>query len=108
MTKRFLAAAAIGSLLAGVSAGALAQSSTRSPGAEMHENGSVRGTNGASGYAPGQQMQEKGSVKGTNGASGYAPGHATTGSSVNSDTKVRPSGANSNTGINSGADVKTR
>ena len=26
--------------------------------------------------APGQQMQDKGSVKGTNGASGYAPGHA--------------------------------
>jgi hypothetical protein len=108
MTKRFLAVAAIGSLLAGVSSGALAQSSTRSPGAEMHENGSVRGTNGASGYAPGQQTQEKGSVRGTNGASGYAPGHATTGSSVDSDTKVGPGGTNSKTGINSGADVKTR
>jgi hypothetical protein len=108
MTKKFLAAAAIGGLLASVSTGALAQTSTRSqaPGAEMHENGSVRGTNGASGYAPGQQMQEKGSLKGTNGASGYASGHATNGSSANSNTNVRPGGMNPAQGINAGADVR--
>jgi hypothetical protein len=30
---------------------------------------------GASSESPGHQMQEKGSVKGSPGASGYAPGH---------------------------------
>lgn len=54
---------------------ATAQQKT-APGQQMQDKGSVKGTNGASGYAPGQKMQDKGSVKGTTGASGYAPGHA--------------------------------
>jgi hypothetical protein len=108
MTKKLLAIAAVGGLLTGMSTGALAQSSTRSqtPGAQMHENGSVSGTHGASGYAPGQQMQENGSVRGTTGASGYAPGRARTGSSVNSDTNTRPGGTNSS--VSGGARMKTR
>jgi hypothetical protein len=48
--------------------------SSKTPGHEMQEKGSVKGSPGASGYAPGQEMQAKGSKKGTVGASGYAPG----------------------------------
>ncbi len=75
MRTKFMVLAAAG-LLASMSVGANAQTT---PGQQMQEKGSVKGTTGASGYAPGQMMQEKGSVKGTTGASGYAPGHATTG-----------------------------
>jgi hypothetical protein len=57
--------------------------SDKTPGQQMQDKGSVKGSPGASGYAPGQKMQEKGSVKGTTGASGYAPGH------TKSDTKVQ-------------------
>ena len=60
-------------------------SSTKAPGQQMQEKGSVKGSPGASGYAPGQEMQEKGSKPGTNGASGYAPGHSTSGSATKSD-----------------------
>jgi hypothetical protein len=56
--------------------------SDKSPGQEMQEKGSAKGTPGASGYSPGHEMLKKGSKKGTQGASGYAPGHTTTGSSV--------------------------
>ena len=49
-------------------------SSTKAPGQEMQQKGSVKGSPGASGYAPGQEMQAKGSKKGEPGASGYAPG----------------------------------
>ena len=81
------------SLIALVAAGliastraALAQgSSSKSPGHEMQEKGSVNGSPGASGYAPGQEMQSKGSKAGTTGASGYAPGH-TTGSGMSTKT----------------------
>ena len=88
MTKKLIALAAAG-LLAGASTVAFAQNS---PGLQMQEKGSVKGSPGASGYAPGQQMQEKGSVKGTTGASGYAPGHTksgTSGASVKGDADVK-------------------
>jgi hypothetical protein len=49
--------------------------SSKTPGHEMQEKGSKKGSPGASGYAPGQKMQAKGSKKGDPGASGYAPGH---------------------------------
>jgi hypothetical protein len=73
MIKVVLSALAAGSLMVAVPA--IAQQKT-APGQQMQDKGSVKGTNGASGYAPGQKMQNKGSVKGTTGASGYAPGHA--------------------------------
>ena len=85
MTTKMLTLIAASSLLIGSCASGLAQSSTqeRTPGDQMQDKGSVKGSPGASGYAPGQLMQEKGSVKGTTGASGYAPSH-TTGANVKS------------------------
>jgi hypothetical protein len=59
------------------------------PRQKMQDKGSVKGTNGASGYAPGQKMQEKDSVKGTTGAFGYAPGHANDTKSRTKTTKGR-------------------
>ena len=86
MTKRMLTLIAAGSLLIGSCASGLAQSSTqeRTPGDQMQDKGSVKGSPGASGYAPGHLMQEKGSVKGTTGASGYAPGQSS-GSKTSND-----------------------
>jgi hypothetical protein len=105
MTKHFLTVAVAAGFLAGVSAAAFAQSPT-TPGHEMQEKGSVKGSPGASGYTPGHQMQEKGSVKGTTGASGYAPGHTTTGSSVkDNDMKA---GARTNTDIDAGGKARVR
>ena len=106
MTKKLIALAAAG-LLAGASAVAFAQTS---PGLQMQEKGSVKGSAGASGYAPGQQMQEKGSVKGTTGASGYAPGHATTGSSVKSgvDTDVNGNGAKANGNMKANGNINVK
>jgi hypothetical protein len=67
--------------------------SSKAPGQEMQENGSVKGSvkggPGASGYAPGQEMHAKGSKKGTEGASGYAPGHETTGSNTRDRDDMR-------------------
>lgn len=83
--KTFIAGAIAAGLLT-IPAVAQAQ---MTPGHEMQEKGSVKGSPGASGYAPGHQMQEKGSVKGTTGASGYAPGHGTTGVGVNADTDIK-------------------
>jgi hypothetical protein len=101
MTKKLLALAAAGLL---ASAGiAFAQNS---PGLQMQEKGSVKGSPGASGYAPGHQMQEKGSVKGTTGASGYAPGHATTGASVNGKAGVKAGGVKTDADINASGKVK--
>lgn len=66
---------------------ALAQGvSSKTPGHQMQDKGSVKGSPGASGYAPGQQMQAKGSKKGEPGASGYAPGQ-TTGSTAGTRSK---------------------
>ena len=83
MTTRMLTIIATSSLLIGSCANGFAQSSTqeKTPGDQMQDKGSVKGSPGASGYARGQQMQEKGSVKGTTDASGYAPSH-TTGANV--------------------------
>lgn len=83
--KTFIAGAIAAGLL---TIPALAQAQT-TPGHEMQEKGSVKGSPGASGYAPGHRMQENGSVKGTTGASGYAPGHSTTGAGVKSDTDIK-------------------
>ena len=51
--------------------------SSKSPGHEMQDRGSKKGSPGASGYAPGQEMQARGSKAGGPGASGYAPGQTT-------------------------------
>ena len=107
MTKHFLTVAVAAGFLAGVSAAAFAQSPT-TPGHEMQEKGSVKGSAGASGYAPGHEMQDKGSVKGTTGASGYAPGHATTGAAVKSDTNVKAGGVKAKTDIDAGANVRVK
>ena len=61
-------------------------SSADSPGHEMQQKGSKKGSPGASGYSPGHEMQNKGSKKGTEGASGYAPGHTGSGSGGTSGT----------------------
>jgi hypothetical protein len=76
MTRKFLVLTAAG-LFAASTALALAQSSTstRTPGHNMQNKGSVKGEPGASGYSPGDQMHDKGPAKGSPGASGYAPGH---------------------------------
>jgi hypothetical protein len=57
--------------------------SSKTPGHEMQQRGSKKGSPGASGYTPGHQMQARGSKKGSPGASGYAPGQ-TTGSNTKS------------------------
>lgn len=57
--------------------------SSKTPGHEMQDRGSKKGSPGASGYAPGHEMQAKGSKKGSPGASGYAPGQ-TSGSNTKS------------------------
>jgi hypothetical protein len=57
--------------------------SSKTPGHEMQDRGSKKGSPGASGYAPGHEMQAKGSKNGSPGASGYAPGQ-TTGSNTKS------------------------
>jgi hypothetical protein len=77
----------VGALLTGTALANAAGVSEKTPGDQMQDKGSVKGSPGASGYAPGQLMQEKGSKKGATGASGYAPGHATTGAGSNTNTK---------------------
>jgi hypothetical protein len=57
--------------------------SSKTPGHEMQQHGSKKGSPGASGYSPGHEMQARGSKKGSPGASGYAPGQ-TTGSNMKS------------------------
>jgi hypothetical protein len=63
--KKVLFAAASAALL-GISAPAFAQgASSTTPGHEMQEKGSVKGSPGASGYAPGHQMdRDKGLSEG--------------------------------------------
>jgi hypothetical protein len=63
--------------------------SSKTPGHEMQQKGSVKGSPGASGYAPGQEMHAKGSKPGTEGASGYTPGHQTTGSNLRDRDDMR-------------------
>ena len=51
-------------------------SSAKTPGQEMQEKGSVKGTSGASGYAPGQEMHANGSKRGTDMHPARLPGRA--------------------------------
>jgi hypothetical protein len=74
----------VGVMLAGTALANAQGASEKTPGDQMQDKGSVKGSPGASGYAPGHEMQKKGSVKGTEGASGYAPGR-TTGSKTDKD-----------------------
>ena len=72
-TLTTLFAAAV--IVAGATTANAQGASQNSPGHQMQDKESVKGSPGASGYAPGQLMRDKGSVKGTTGASGYSPGH---------------------------------
>jgi hypothetical protein len=76
---------AVGAVFAGTALANAQGASEKTPGDQMQDKGSVKGSPGASGYAPGQEMKKKGSVKGTEGASGYAPGRSTTGSKTDKD-----------------------
>jgi hypothetical protein len=75
----------VGAMFGGTALANAQGASEKTPGDQMQDKGSVKGSPGASGYAPGHEMQKKGSVKGTEGASGYAPGHSTTGSKTDKD-----------------------
>ena len=84
----------VGALFAGTALANAQGASEKTPGDQMQDKGSVKGSPGASGYSPGHEMRKKGSVKGTTsasgkGASGYAPGHSTTGSKTDSDDTVK-------------------
>jgi len=87
MATKILTLVAASGLLIGSCVSGLAQNSVqeKTPGDQMQDKGSVKGSSGASGYSPGHEMQKKGSVKGTEGASGYAPGRSTTGSKTDKD-----------------------
>lgn len=98
-------AAATALVLTSSVAGYAQGASDKSPGHQMQEKGSVKGTTGASGYAPGKLMQEKGSVKGTTGASGYAPGHETTGANVKGGADIDAGKTGAKTDFNAGAKV---
>lgn len=78
-----------GVLLCGTVGAYAAGVSEKSPGDQMQDKGSVKGSPGASGYAPGHEMQNKGSAKGTTGASGYAPGRTTGSGTPDKDDTVR-------------------
>jgi hypothetical protein len=75
----------VGAVFAGAALANAQGTSEQTPGDQMQDKGSVKGSPGASGYAPGQEMKKKGSVKGTEGASGYAPSRSTTGSKSDKD-----------------------
>ena len=77
-----------GALFAGTALANAAGVSEKTPGDQMQDKGSLKGSPGASGYSPGHEMNTRGSLKRTKGegASGYAPGHSTTtGSNTNKD-----------------------
>jgi hypothetical protein len=59
MTTKLLAIALAAGLLVGTGASGFAQSPTseKTPGAQMQDKGSVKGSPGASGYAPGHQKK---------------------------------------------------
>ena len=81
--KSVIVAVAATALIASAPVAYAQGASSKSPGHEMQEHGSKKGSPGASGYAPGHEMQAKGSKSGSPGASGYAPGQ-TTGSNTKS------------------------
>jgi hypothetical protein len=71
----------VGALFAGTALANAAGVSEKTPGDQMQDKGSLKGSPGASGYSPGHEMQKRDSLKGSTkgeGASGYAPGHSTT------------------------------
>ena len=65
MTTKLLAIALAAGLLVGTGASGFAQSPTseKTPGHQMQDQGSVKGSPGASGYAPGHLTKKKVSVK---------------------------------------------
>ena len=83
----------IGALVCGTTAAYAAGASEKSPGDQMQDKGSVKGSPGASGYAPGHEMQNNTSIKGTTnkspGASGYAPGRTTGSGTQDKDDTIR-------------------
>ena len=79
----------VGALFAGTALANAQGVSEKTPGDQMQDKGSVKGSPGASGYSPGHEMQKNSSVKGTKGASGYAPSQSTTGSKADSDDTVK-------------------
>jgi hypothetical protein len=82
----------VGALFAGTALANAAGVSEKTPGDQMQDKGSLKGSPGASGYSPGHEMQRKGSLKRTKGASGYAPGHSTTtGSKTDMDDRTMKS-----------------
>ena len=60
----------VGALIAGTALANAQGVSEKTPGDQMQDKSSVKGSPGASGYSPGHEMQKKGSVKGTDGATG--------------------------------------
>jgi hypothetical protein len=74
--KRTIIALSAAALMASATVAMAQGVSDKSPGHEMQDKGSKKGSPGASGYAPGQEMQAKGSKSGSPGASGYAPGQS--------------------------------
>jgi hypothetical protein len=90
--KRTIIALSTACLVASTTA-VLAQGvSNKTPGHEMQDKGSKKGSPGASGYAPGHEMQARGSKTGSPGASGYAPGQTT-----GSGTGMTPGGTSGST-----------
>lgn len=75
----------VGTMFAGTALANAQGAREKTPGDQMQDKGSVKGSPGASGYSPGHEMQQKDSVKGTEDASGYAPGRSTTGSKAGQD-----------------------
>jgi hypothetical protein len=74
---KFAIAVSTAALIASAPAVFAQGASSKTPGHEMQDRGSKKGSAGASGYTPGHEMQAKGSKKGSPGASGYAPGQTT-------------------------------
>jgi hypothetical protein len=75
--KFAIVAVSMAALIASAPAVFAQGASSKTPGHEMQDRGSKKGSPGASGYTPGHEMQAKGSKKGSPGASGYAPGQTT-------------------------------
>ena len=65
--------------------GKCSRTSERTPGDQMQDKGSPVGVAPGRQAAAGREMKRRGSVKGTEGASGYAPDRSTTGSKSGRD-----------------------
>jgi hypothetical protein len=97
-----------GTIAAGLLTAAALPVQAQTPDLNMQDNGSAKGTAGASAYAPGQKLKAKGSVKGTTGASGYASGDTNTGAGVKTDADVKAGGTGIKAGAGSNTDVKIK